>query len=278
MASRRPYPVPGFLLRLGSSAASAASRVRCNVHQRNLVVARAFTFPPHSMPVFIDESPGKRRPIDYPTNHFPHTAAADTTPRTQPGLAIGVALLICHQEVPVIVHVIRRRPGVLLPCGTLETPQHRLYDMPAVLINALLLKAPQESHNHVAPLRHCGISVQHRLPAGLGCVFFCAFLKIVKGRSGSQVRAHPVREQHDPEIRAVRISVRRRNRYYSSITLHYPLLALRNPNWVRLFCVGGPEGSRRGCERHGKSYLTRRRRGEEGDGGGSLTGGAIPSA
>ena len=48
--------------------------------------------------------------------------------------------------------------------------------------------------------------------------------------------------------------------------------------FVRLFCVGGPEGSRRGCERHGKSYLTRRRRGEEGDGGGSLTGGAIPSA
>ena len=52
-------------------------------------------------------------------------------------------------------------------------------------------------------------------------------------------------------------------------------LALRR---VRLFCVGGPEGSRRGCERHGKSYLTRRRRGKEGDGGGSLTGGAIPSA
>ena len=57
----------------------------------------------------------------------------------------------------------------------------------------------------------------------------------------------------------------------------------RTPSWmdcqgVRLFCVGGPEGSRRGCERHGKSYLTRRRRGEEGDGGGSLTGGAIPSA
>ena len=47
---------------------------------------------------------------------------------------------------------------------------------------------------------------------------------------------------------------------------------------VRLFFVGGPERSRRGCERHGKSYLTRRRRGEEGDGGGSLTGGAIPSA
>ena len=47
---------------------------------------------------------------------------------------------------------------------------------------------------------------------------------------------------------------------------------------VRLFCVGGPEGSRRGCERHGKSYLTLRRRGEAGDGGGSLTGGAIPSA
>ena len=64
MASRRPYPVPGFLLRLGNSAASAASRVRCNVHQRNLVVARAFTFPPHSMPVFIDESPGKRKTVD----------------------------------------------------------------------------------------------------------------------------------------------------------------------------------------------------------------------
>ena len=48
--------------------------------------------------------------------------------------------------------------------------------------------------------------------------------------------------------------------------------------WVRLFFVGGPERSRRGCERHGKSYLTRRRRGEEGDGGGSLIGGAIPSA
>ena len=42
--------------------------------------------------------------------------------------------------------------------------------------------------------------------------------------------------------------------------------------------VGGPERSRRGCERHGESYLTRRRRGEEGDGGGLLTGGAIPSA
>ncbi len=37
-------------------------------------------------------------------------------------------------------------------------------------------------------------------------------------------------------------------------------------------------GVQEGCERHGKSYLTRRRRGEEGDGGGSLTGGAIPSA
>ena len=48
--------------------------------------------------------------------------------------------------------------------------------------------------------------------------------------------------------------------------------------WVRLFFVGGPETSRRGCEQQGKSYLTRRRRGEEGDGGGSLTGGAIPSA
>ena len=44
------------------------------------------------------------------------------------------------------------------------------------------------------------------------------------------------------------------------------------------FSSAGPETSRRGCERHGKSYLTRRRRGEEGDGGGSLTGGAIPSA
>ena len=56
---------------------------------------------------------------------------------------------------------------------------------------------------------------------------------------------------------------------------HAPVYLLAG---VRLFCVGGPEGSRRGCERHGKSYLTRRRRGEEGDGGGSLTGGAIPSA
>ena len=44
--------------------------------------------------------------------------------------------------------------------------------------------------------------------------------------------------------------------------------------WVRLFFVGGPEGF---CERHGKSYLTRRMRGEEGDGGGSVTGRAIPS-
>ena len=44
---------------------------------------------------------------------------------------------------------------------------------------------------------------------------------------------------------------------------------------VRLFFVGGPETSRRGCEQQGKSYLTRRRRGEEGDGCGSLTGGAI---
>ena len=51
-----------------------------------------------------------------------------------------------------------------------------------------------------------------------------------------------------------------------------------DPGGVRLFCVGGPERSRRSCERHGESYLTRRRRGEEGDGGGSLTGGAIPSA
>ena len=51
-----------------------------------------------------------------------------------------------------------------------------------------------------------------------------------------------------------------------------------NQLWVRLFFVGGPETSRRGCEQQGKSYLTRRRRGEEGDGGGSLTGGAIPSA
>ena len=44
---------------------------------------------------------------------------------------------------------------------------------------------------------------------------------------------------------------------------------------VRLFFVGGPGGF---CERHGKSYLTRRSRGGEGGGGGSLTGGAVPSA
>ena len=41
------------------------SRERCNVHQRNLVGARASTRPAHSMPVFIDESPGKRRPEIY---------------------------------------------------------------------------------------------------------------------------------------------------------------------------------------------------------------------
>ena len=49
--------------------------------------------------------------------------------------------------------------------------------------------------------------------------------------------------------------------------------------WVRLFFVGGPEGSRAFCKRHGRwSYLTRRRRGEEGGGGGSVTGGAFPPA
>ena len=47
-----------------------------------------------------------------------------------------------------------------------------------------------------------------------------------------------------------------------------------SPAGAALF-VGGPGGF---CERHGKSYLTRRRRGEEGGGRGSLTGGAIPSA
>ncbi len=44
---------------------------------------------------------------------------------------------------------------------------------------------------------------------------------------------------------------------------------------VWLFFVDGPRGF---CERHGKSYLTRRRRGGDGRGGGSLTGGAVPSA
>ena len=53
--------MPRFLLRQGNNAATAAARVRCNVHQRNLVGARASTRPAHSMPVFIDESPGKRR-------------------------------------------------------------------------------------------------------------------------------------------------------------------------------------------------------------------------
>ena len=57
-----------------------------------------------------------------------------------------------------------------------------------------------------------------------------------------------------------------------------PSLGMAVLTRVRLFFVGGPETSRRGCEQQGKSYLTRRRRGEEGDGGGSLTGGAIPSA
>ena len=46
-------------------------------------------------------------------------------------------------------------------------------------------------------------------------------------------------------------------------------------DWVRLFFVDGPRGF---CERHGKSYLTRRRCGGEGGGGGLLTGRAIPSA
>ena len=44
---------------------------------------------------------------------------------------------------------------------------------------------------------------------------------------------------------------------------------------MRLFFVGGPRGF---CQRHGKSYLTRRRCGGEGGGGGLLTGRAIPSA
>ena len=44
---------------------------------------------------------------------------------------------------------------------------------------------------------------------------------------------------------------------------------------VRLFFVDGPRGF---CQRHGKSYLTRQRRGGEGGGGGLLTGRAIPSA
>ena len=45
--------------------------------------------------------------------------------------------------------------------------------------------------------------------------------------------------------------------------------------WVRLFFVDGPRGF---CQRHGKSYLTRRRRSGEGGGGGLLTGRAISSA
>ena len=39
-----------------------------------------------------------------------------------------------------------------------------------------------------------------------------------------------------------------------------------------------PREAQEGLRAHGKGYLTRRRRDEEGDGGGSLTGGAIPSA
>ena len=69
-----------------------------------------------------------------------------------------------------------------------------------------------------------------------------------------------------------------RNRIWRELRKKMDMGTGPNTERVRLFCVGGPEGSRRGCERHGKSYLTRRRRGEEGDGGGSLTGGAIPSA
>ena len=48
--------------------------------------------------------------------------------------------------------------------------------------------------------------------------------------------------------------------------------------WVRLFFVDGPGGPSGFCERHGKSYLTIRRRGGEGGGGGLLTGRAIRSA
>ena len=48
-----------------------------------------------------------------------------------------------------------------------------------------------------------------------------------------------------------------------------------NLSWVRLFFVDGPRGF---CQRHGKSYLTRRRRGGEGGAGGLLTSRAIPSA
>ena len=45
--------------------------------------------------------------------------------------------------------------------------------------------------------------------------------------------------------------------------------------WVRLFFVDGPWGL---CERRGKSYLTRRRRGGDRDEGGSVTGGGVASA
>ncbi len=46
----------------GNSAVTAASPVRRTVHQGNLVGTRASTLPAHSMPVFVDESPVKRRP------------------------------------------------------------------------------------------------------------------------------------------------------------------------------------------------------------------------
>ena len=61
----------------------------------------------------------------------------------------------------------------------------------------------------------------------------------------------------------------------SRLDPRFPMVPTLKGMRVRLFFVGGPETSRRGYEQQGKSYLTRRRRGEEGDGCGSLTGGAI---
>ena len=95
------------------------------------------------------------------------------------------------------------------------------------------------------------------------------------------VRQHKNRvsrwQSEEMAVRWAGVTFRETEKHYRRIT-GYEHLWMLKAHRVRLFFVGGPERSRRGCERHGKSYLTRRRRGEEGDGGGSLTGGAIPSA
>ena len=75
---------------------------------------------------------------------------------------------------------------------------------------------------------------------------------------------------YDRWLKANTVKRRTHSLFRQGLMLYHHL-----PNWVRLFFVGGPRGF---CQRHGKSYLTRRRCGGEGGGGGLLTGRAIPSA